>query len=131
MATILLVEDDEDTCHALFKLFEMEGFDVTCAGDGEEAYLKVAARCPDIIVTDINLPSVSGLDLIRLIKNDPKLADVPIIAMSAVGSKQLDRAKELGAIATYLKPIEFEQFLAAIVTVLARKRSQKTGEHSS
>jgi CheY-like chemotaxis protein len=129
--TILLVEDDEDACRALMQLFQMEGFEVTSAGDGKEAYRKAAARRPDIIVTDINLPGVSGFELIELIKNDLGLASVPIIAMSAIDHKQLERAIELGAVAAYPKPIEFEQFLAAIIEFLAKERDRKPHEQSS
>src|SRR5688500_4959041 len=107
---ILLVEDDADTRYALSLLFEMEGFEVLSAVDGEEAYSKAVTEEPDLIVTDINMPNVSGLDLIKLIRENGKLEGVPIVAMSAVEKQQLNRAKELGAIAVYQKPIEFDHF---------------------
>lgn len=129
---ILLVEDDADTRYALSLLFELEGFEVICAADGEEAYLKALAEQPDLIVTDINMPKVSGLDLIRLIKENGLLAGVPIVAMSAVEKQQLNRAIELGAVAAYPKPIEFDKFLSLIGRVTAarrmRSRSQSLGE---
>ncbi|HKG22524.1 MAG TPA: response regulator, partial [Blastocatellia bacterium] len=81
---ILLVEDDTDTRHVLSLLFELEGFEVVAAADGQEAYMRAVSEEPDLIVTDINMPKVSGLDLIRLVKEDGKLAGVPIVAMSAV-----------------------------------------------
>ena len=59
---ILLVEDDADTRSALAMLFEMEGFDVMTAGDGEEAYHQAVNEGPDLIVTDINMPKVDGLE---------------------------------------------------------------------
>src|SRR5215468_4124315 len=102
---ILLVEDDQDTRFALGMLFELEGFEVVTATDGQEAYLKATSEQPDLIVTDINMPNVSGLDLIRLIKGNNKLAGVPIIAMSAVDRQYLGRAIEFGAAAVCQKPI--------------------------
>jgi CheY-like chemotaxis protein len=119
---ILLVEDDADTRYALTLLFELEGFEVIPAGDGKEAYLLAASRHPDLIVTDINMPRTNGLELIRLIKRDGELAGVPIVAMSAIEKQQLNSALELGAIAAYQKPIEFDKFLSLIAKVIAARR---------
>jgi CheY-like chemotaxis protein len=121
---ILLVEDDADTRYALSLLFEMEGFEVLSACDGQEAYLSALSDEPDLIVTDINMPRVSGLDLIRLVKEDGKLAGVPIVAMSAVEKQQLNRAKELGAIAVYQKPIEFDNFLTVIAKIVSARHTR-------
>jgi CheY-like chemotaxis protein len=121
---ILLVEDDTDTRQVLCLLFEMEGFEVVAAADGQEAYMRAVSEEPDLIVTDINMPRVSGLDLIRLVKEDGKLAGVPIVAMSAVEKQQLNRATELGAIAVYQKPIEFDQFLALIARLVSARHTR-------
>ncbi|HYP27517.1 MAG TPA: response regulator [Blastocatellia bacterium] len=121
---ILLVEDDADTRYALSLLFEMEGFEVLSACDGQEAYLRALSDEPDLIVTDINMPKVSGLDLIRLVKEDGKLAGVPIVAMSAVEKQQLNRAKELGAVAVYQKPIEFDNFLTVIAKIVSARHTR-------
>src|SRR5215216_8148433 len=94
---ILLVEDDADTRFALAMLFELEGFEVINATDGEEAYLRAVIEHPDLIVTDINMPKVNGLDLIKLVREDVRIGGVPIVAMSAVEKQQLNRAIELGA----------------------------------
>jgi len=119
---ILLVEDDQDTRMAMTMLFELEGFDVITAVDGQEAYLKAVSQRPDIIVTDLNMPKVSGLDLIRLIREDGRLAGVPIVAMSAVEKQYLNRAKELGAIAVCQKPVEFDQILSLIAKIVSARR---------
>jgi CheY-like chemotaxis protein len=119
---ILLVEDDADTRFAMATLFEMEGFEVDLAGDGEEAFNKAIAFLPDLIVTDINMPRVSGLDLIKMVKHDERLRCIPVVAMSAVERKQLNRAEELGAIAVYQKPVEYDQLFALITRVMAARR---------
>ena len=118
---ILLVEDDQDTRAAMEMLFELEGFKVITAADGQEAYLKAQNEKPDVIVTDINMPNVSGLDLIRLIREDGRLMEVPIVAMSAVEKQYLNRAKELGAIAVCQKPIEFDKFLSLIAQLMSAR----------
>ena len=128
---ILLVEDDTDTRYALAMLFELEGFEVIPAADGQEAYLLAATRQPDLIVTDINMPRVNGLELIRLIKRDGQLAGVPIVAMSAVEKQQLNRAMELGAVAAYQKPIEFDKFLSLIAKVATARRMRSRNQSMS
>ena len=118
---ILLVEDDQDTRYALSLLFEMEGFEIDQASDGKEAYAKAARLRPDLIITDINMPNLSGLDLIELIKENSGLRQIPIVAVSAVDSKQLNQARELGAIAVYQKPIEYDSLIAFIARMLSRR----------
>ena len=129
---ILLVEDDADTQVAMAMLFELEGFEVITAADGEEAYLRAVTESPDLIVTDINMPKVNGLDLIRLVRSDGRIEGIPIVAMSAVEKQYLNRAMELGAIAVAQKPIEFDHFLALIARLVSarhlRNRSHTQGE---
>src|ERR1043165_2162851 len=127
---ILLVEDDADTQMALAILFEMEGFEVITASDGEEAYLRAVAESPDLIVTDINMPKVNGLDLIPLVRADGRIQGAPLIAMSAVEKQALNRAMELGAIAVAQKPIEFDHFLSMIARLVSA-RHMRNRTHSS
>jgi CheY-like chemotaxis protein len=124
---ILLVEDDQDTQVALAMLFEMEGFEVVTAADGEEAYLRAVAESPDLIVTDINMPRVNGLDLIRLVRSDGRIEGIPIVAVSAVERQYLNRAMELGAIAVAQKPIEFDQFLSMIAHLVSARHLRSRG----
>lgn len=122
---ILLAEDDEDTRYALGMLFNMEGFEVITAADGEEAYDYAVSERPDLIVTDINMPKVDGLSLIKMIREDGRTESIPIVAVSAIDKKHLNRAKELGAIAVAQKPIEYDQFLSLIAKV-ATARSKRS-----
>jgi CheY-like chemotaxis protein len=118
---ILLVEDDADTRFALAMLFELEGFEVVTAQDGEEAYTQAVSERPDLIVTDINMPKMTGLDLIKMVRKDDRIESTPIVAMSAVEKQNLNRAKELGAVAVAQKPIEFDQFLSLIAKVVTAR----------
>ena len=127
---ILLVEDDSDTQAALAMLFEMEGFEVITAADGQEAYLRAVTERPDLIVTDINMPNVNGLDLIRLVRSDGRIENIPIVAMSAVEKQYLNRAMELGAIAVAQKPIEFDQFVSLIARIVSARRLRSRGHTS-
>src|SRR5918911_1056209 len=129
---ILLVEDDADTQMALAMLFEMEGFEVITASDGEEAYLRAVSESPDLIVTDINMPKVNGLDLIRLVRSDGRIEGIPIVAMSAVEKQYLNRAMELGAIAVAQKPIEFDHFISLVARIVsARQRAHRASTQNT
>jgi len=117
---ILLVEDDGDALTALSMLLSVEGFDVMRAGNVQEAYEDALSARPDLVVTDIEMPMLTGLDLIKLFKRHPALAKIPIIAMSATGKTQLQTAKALGAVAVYPKPLEYERLISAIKKLLPR-----------
>src|SRR5438105_8415944 len=125
---ILLVEDDADTQVALAMLFELEGFEVITAADGEEAYLRAVTESPDLIVTDINMPKVNGLDLIRLVRSDGRIEGIPIVAMSAVEKQYLNRAMELGAIAVAQKPIEFDHFISLVARIVSARHRRGRGQ---
>ena len=129
---ILLVEDDEDTRYALAMLFEMEGFEVITASDGEEAYYYAVNERPDLIVTDINMPKIDGLSLIKMIREDGRINSIPVVAVSAIDKQHLNEAKELGAVAVAQKPIEFDQFLSLIAKMASArsKRSRNTRRQS-
>ena len=116
---ILLVEDDSDTRFALAMLFEMEGYEVICAANGEEAFARAMEDYPDLIVTDINMPKVDGLDLIRMLRSDPRTEATPIVAMSAVDKQHLSLAMDLGADAVLQKPFEFDQFIPLIARLVS------------
>jgi CheY-like chemotaxis protein len=116
---ILLAEDDSDTRYALALLFEMEGFEVVTAADGEEAYDQAVNERPDVIVTDINMPKMNGLDLIEKVRKDARIDKIPIVAVSAVEKQNLNRAKELGAMAVAQKPIEFDQFMSLVAQMVS------------
>jgi CheY-like chemotaxis protein len=127
---ILLVEDDADTRSALAMLFEIEGFEVITAADGEEAYLHAVKERPDLIVTDINMPKVDGLSLIKMIREDGRTSSIPIVAVSAIDKEHLNQAKELGAIAVAQKPIEYDQFLSLVAKVASARRKRNRIERS-
>jgi len=118
--TILLVEDDGDTSFALSILLGVEGYKVVRASSVKEAYDDAVADHPDLVVTDIEMPLQSGLDLIKLFKQNSALARVPIIVVSAMEKARLQIARALGAVAVYQKPLEYERLISAIRSLLPR-----------
>lgn len=81
---ILVVEDDQNLRITLTELLRIEGYAVVTARDGDEGYLQALAHQPDLIITDLNMPVLDGVELARLIRRERgKIGEVPIIALSA------------------------------------------------
>jgi CheY-like chemotaxis protein len=104
--SILLVEDHADTRALIQVYLEQQGFAVVAAGDGAEALGELSGRTPDLILTDLMMPRVSGLELIRRVRERAELRHVPIVAMTAFGEGGLRLAKAAGADATFSKDSE-------------------------
>ena len=81
---ILVVEDDQNLRLTLTELLRMEGFTVVTARDGDEGYLQAITHQPDLVITDLNMPILNGMELARLLRRQRgKIAGIPIIALSA------------------------------------------------
>jgi CheY-like chemotaxis protein len=81
---ILVVEDDQNLRITLTELLRREGYAVVSARDGDEGYMQALAHLPDLIVTDLNMPILDGVELAKLIRRERgKLSEVPIMALSA------------------------------------------------
>lgn len=106
---ILVVDDQVDACNVVVDLLEPLGFIVTVAHSGTEALRQARATRPDAIITDIHMPDMDGLTLIRQIQDDPELRDVVVIASSA-SVYQADQQQSIraGSQAFLPKPIDFD-----------------------
>lgn len=83
MTKVLVVDDDPVIVRLLRVNFEMEGFQVTTAGDGEEGLAAVHAERPDIVICDVMMPRLDGIGFVTAMKADAGLATIPIILLSA------------------------------------------------
>ena len=122
---ILVVDDEEDILELVEYNLAKEGYDVACADTGEQALALARAELPDLILLDLMLPGVDGLDVCRLLKNDDKTAHVPIIMLTAK-SEEADvvTGLEMGADDYITKPFSPRVLAARVKTVLRRKRSE-------
>jgi DNA-binding response OmpR family regulator len=82
-ATILVVDDDPVILQLLQVNFEMEGFTVITAADGQEGVERTRADRPDIVVSDVMMPRMSGLELVAELKGDPDTATIPVLLLTA------------------------------------------------
>ncbi len=124
MAHILLVEDDVLVRDMVIKWLEWEGYQVVTATNGAQAIALAQANIPDLILMDMRLPGVDGLQAAQQLKASPSTAAVPIIALTAQAMPE-ERARGLAAGCDdyETKPIEFPQLLAKMRRFLARNSS--------
>jgi PAS domain S-box-containing protein len=116
---VLLAEDNEENITALLEYLQARGFRVEIARDGIEAVDRTTELHPDIILMDIQMPKLSGLDAIRLIRKDPDVADIPIIAVTTlamVGDRE--RCIEAGATDYLSKPVSLRRLTDLIFAIL-------------
>lgn len=120
-ANILLIEDDRSTASALQKVLQDEGYAVTVAGRGDQGLTQARQRQCDLVITDLKLPGLSGMDLIaQLHSAKPKL---PIIMMTAHGTTETAiEAMKLGACDYLVKPFEADELLDLAASAVASSR---------
>lgn len=119
MARILIIEDNEANLSLVEYLLSVAGHETFPARDGDEGMRRATVCRPDLVVCDIQMPGLSGYEVLRLLRADPGLCEVPVIAVTAY-SMPNDRNNVLAAgFNSYLsKPIEPETFVAQIESLL-------------
>jgi len=118
---ILVVEDEKNIAKVVAYNLEREGYQVVAAKDGEEGLAKARKEIPDLVILDLMLPKVDGLEVCRQLKADPKTARVPIIMLTAK-TQEADRVVglELGADDYVAKPFSVRELAARVKAVLRR-----------
>jgi len=127
--SILAVEDDEDILELLKYNLAKEGYRVTAVTTGEEGLRLAHSTTPDLILLDLMLPGVDGLEVCRSLKMDAKTRLAPIIMLTAKGEEaDIVTGLELGAEDYITKPFSTRVLLARVRTVLRRRRTAPPGE---
>ena len=122
---MLVVDDDPVILKLLEVNFEMEGFTVVRASDGVEGLEQARAALPDIVVLDVMMPRMTGHEVARALREDPKTAAIPIIFVTArAQSSDVERGMELGVEDYVTKPFDPLDLIARVNTVLARSRAR-------
>ena len=117
--TILLAEDHADSREMLAVMLEMDGYRVVRAQDGVEALDLARSDAPDLIITDVNMPRMNGIDLIRAIRAvEDGLSAVPIVAITAYGSSFCLEARDAGANEALAKPLGYENVQEVVSSLL-------------
>ena len=98
MAKILLVEDDQSLREIYGIRLTAEGYEIVPAGDGEEALAVAVRERPDLIISDVMMPKISGFDMLDILRSTPETKDIKVIMMTALSSDdQRERGESLGA----------------------------------
>jgi diguanylate cyclase (GGDEF)-like protein len=120
---ILVTDDDEDAREALVELLRPE-FDVVTASDGEQAVRAAREERPDVVLMDLSMPRLDGLQALERIRADPAIAELPVIFVSARGEAALKaRALDLGAVDYLQKPFSNRELRARLERTLRLVRS--------
>jgi two-component system cell cycle response regulator DivK len=113
--TVLIVEDNELNMKLFRDLLEAHGYQTSGTSNGFEALNLVRKMRPDLILMDIQLPQVSGLEVTRWIKDDPELRGIPVVAVTAFAMKgDEERIREGGCEAYLSKPISVGKFIETV-----------------
>jgi len=125
---ILVVEDNTDSRDLLAKLLAMSGYEVLSAPDGESAYTTALDQLPDLIITDINMPRMDGISLLRKVRLESVLDRTAVFVVTAFGSEAAREAMEEGADAATAKPFDFEAFVETVNRLMfTRQRLAEAG----
>jgi DNA-binding response OmpR family regulator len=113
--TIVVVEDEPDTAEMFAEMMRLNGYQVIKSYGGEDAVSLVAREKPDAVVLDIMMPDLSGLDVLRIMRNDPDLASIPVIVVSAKSlTSDIKHGMDAGASVYLVKPVAFMDLVAAV-----------------
>jgi CheY-like chemotaxis protein len=108
---VLIVDDQEDLLDLLALVLEAAGFSPATAVDGKHALQMLRELRPEVIITDLMMPDIIGIDLIKIVRSTPDLAQIPILAMSADSTGLLPEAERAGATESLKKPIDFDRLV--------------------
>lgn len=116
---ILITDDEPNIALVVAKRLETHGYEVHIAGSGEEALLKVRAQRPDLVLLDIMLPGIDGLQVCRILKSGDGTKQIPVILFSARAQTwDKEAGREYGADAYVEKPFQPQELLAVIEKLL-------------
>lgn len=115
MNQILVIEDEPDILTLIHKILTANGFEVIRASTGEEGLVLASKLNPDLIILDIVMPGLSGLEVLRLLKSKKTTKEVPVIIVSAL-NRDIDRqyANDYGADAYIAKPFNIHDILTEV-----------------
>ena len=123
MPKVLVIDDDPVILELLRVNFEIEGFAVVSAGDGKEGLERAKKDKPDLILTDIMMPRMDGLELVTQLRREPKTAAIPVILLSAKAQNaEVQAGLEAGADDYITKPFDPLELIDRVNAALAKAR---------
>ena len=118
--TVLVIEDYDDTRQLISTILRKEGYKVLEAEDGLEGLLKATAGYPDLVIMDLALPEMDGVETARRIHQMPKLARTPIFVVSALLTTEVEAdVRAAGCVEVFSKPFEVSDLLGKVRTAVS------------
>ena len=119
--TILIVEDESDTAEMYTQMLEKNGYVVLKASGGVAAMQHLLHEKIDLILLDLMMPDVSGVEVLRFLRREPQLQNLPVIIVSAKGQPEdIEKGMQAGASLYITKPIGYREFIQAVGEVLQK-----------
>jgi two-component system alkaline phosphatase synthesis response regulator PhoP len=129
---ILLVDDEEDLLELMSYNLTKDGYRVRCVATGEAAVQQARSDAPDLVVLDLLLPNIDGLEVCKLLKNDARTRHIPVVMLTAKGEEaDVVTGLELGADDYITKPFSPRVLVARIKAVLRRRSSEAADPESA
>lgn len=126
MTSILVVDDNKETVRAMRVYLERDGFEVFSAADGNSALHVIQREQPDLVVLDLMLPDINGMEITRALRRDQRLRHIPIIMLTArVEDEDRISGLEIGADDYITKPFNPREVVARVRSVLRRSRGDE------
>jgi len=122
---ILLAEDDDDLRALYGFMLATAGYKVNAVRNGLEALAEIQVNRPDVLVTDMAMPVLNGLDLIASVRSNNEFADLPIVAITSYGKEIRELARAVGATNAIDKPTELERMREVIDAAVSRPASAR------
>jgi len=125
---VMVIEDEHDVREMISTLLENAGIPSRCAKDGKEALrsLREAEALPRLILLDLMMPTMSGDEFLAVLRADPYLSAIPVVAISAARGPKLDYLRRLGVEEILLKPIDPDLLLTATRKFVEREKSESS-----
>jgi len=117
--TVLIIEDEEDAADMFAEMMRVSGYRVLKTSSSMPALTMMGAEKPNVVILDIMMPEVSGLDILRQMRQDPELSNIPVVVVSAKSMPaDIKIGMEAGASMYLTKPVGFSELKEAIERVL-------------
>ena len=120
--TVLIIEDEEDAAELFAEMMRVSGFHVVKTSSSAPALAIMTAEKPDVVLLDIMMPEISGLDILRQMRGDPALVNIPVVVVSARGMPtDIRHGLEAGAFTYLTKPVGFFDLKEAVERALGSR----------
>ena len=116
MGTVLVVEDSSSSREIVMRILRREGYVVQGAASAREALDSVGQHCPDLVLLDMMMPEMDGMDLLQVLRSDPQTRELPVIFLSALSDEErIRKAAEMGAQGYLVKTrVSYEELIRQV-----------------